>query len=323
MGRSEAKGNGGAIGLGAFGCLAMMVLIGSSTAPAAKVIVREIPVGLIPIVRFGVAGLVLWPIVGRGGRLGRMFREDGWRVLVASAFCVPINQFLFLNGAMTAPAGHIGMIYAAAPLVVLALAAATGQERLTGRKVVGSLASVLGMGMIALEGAWKGGTGGGDVLRGDLLEVGAVLAWGSYLAANKPLVARHGALPTLAATFLVGATLDLPIALATAPGWRPLSEVSTTAWVALLYLTLFVTIGALAFQNMAMSRLDASQVATFGNVAPLLTVLWGCLLFGERVSPVAAVGGVLVLAGVVTIAAKARPAAVVLPAPLAAIQPGS
>src|SRR5205085_1624896 len=43
------SGSVGTVGLRAFGCLALMVLIGSSTAPAAKVAVREIPVGLIPL----------------------------------------------------------------------------------------------------------------------------------------------------------------------------------------------------------------------------------------------------------------------------------
>ena len=289
---------GGSVGPRAFGCLALMVLIGSSTAPAAKIAVREIPVGLIPLVRFGLAGLCLWPIVGRGGTLGRMLRQDGWRLLAAAALCVPINQAFFLSGARFAPASHIGLIYAAVPLVVLALAAALGQERLAPERVLGVAASVAGVALIALENVLRADAAGRDAFRGDLLEVGAVLAWGAYLTVNKPLINRHGALPTLAATFLVGSVLDLPIALATLPTWPPLASVSTGAWLGLAYLAVVVSIVGLAFQNLSMRSLDASQVATFGNVAPLLTVLWGYLLFDERISPVAAVGGALVLAGI-------------------------
>jgi drug/metabolite transporter (DMT)-like permease len=287
--------------------LTLMVLIGSSTAPAAKIIVRELPVGLVPVVRFGLAGLVLWPIVARNGRLLRMLRDDGGRLALAAALCVPINQAFFLGGARLAPASHIGLIYAACPLVVLALAAAIGQEKLAGGKVLGVLASVFGLGMIALENAFRADATGRDVLRGDLLEVGAVLAWGAYLTVNKPLIARHGALPTLAATFLVGSALDLPIALGSMPGWPPLGEVSTTAWLALGYLAVVVTIGGLAFQNLAMRQLDASQVATFGNVAPLLTVVWGHLLFAERISAIATLGGILVLSGIFVTTRPARP----------------
>ena len=297
-GSRSTSGMGGGVGLRAFGCLALMVLIGSSTAVAAKVAVREVPVGLIPMVRFGVAGLCLWPVVGRGGVLGRMIREDGWRLLAAAALCVPINQAFFLSGARLAPASHIGLIYAACPLVVLALASLLGQEKLAPERVAGVIATVAGVALIAFENAWRADAAGRDVLRGDLLEVGAVLAWGAYLTVNKPLVARHGALPTLAGTFLVGSALDLPIALASSPGWPPLSGVTSAAWVGLAYLTLVVSIGGLAFQNLSMRNLDASQVASFGNVAPILTVLWGCLLFGERLSPVVAAGGGLVLAGI-------------------------
>ena len=295
----SVDGSGGRrSGSRAFGWLALMVLIGSTTAPAAKIAVREVPVGLVPLVRFGLAGLCLWPIVGGWPTLGRMLRKDGWRLVATAALCVPINQAFFLSGARLAPASHIALIYAACPLVVLALAAALGQERLASGRVLGVVASVAGVALIALENAMRADPAGRDVLRGDLLEVGAVLAWGAYLTVNKPLVDRHGALPTLAATFLVGFVLDLPIALAGVSTWPPLSGVSTAAWLGLAYLAVVVSLGGLTAQNLAMRALDASQVASFGNVAPLLTVLWGYLLFHERTSVVAGFGGALVLFGV-------------------------
>ena len=287
------------VSLRALGFLVMMVLIMSSTPPAAKFAVRELPVGLIPLVRFGVAGLILAPFVLRGHALGRMIREDGLRLLAASAFCVPINQWFFLTGAKLAPTAHIGLIYAACPLVVLALAAFLGQERLASERVLGVAASVVGVALIAMENLGKAGAEGRDALRGDLLEVAAVLAWGTYLTVNRPLVARHGALPVLAATFLLGAALDLPIALATFPSWTPLAQASPAAWISLAYMVVVINVVGLAFQNLAMRSLDASQVATFGNVSPLLTVIWGYLLFHERIAPIAAVGGSLVLVGII------------------------
>ncbi|MHC5538974.1 hypothetical protein ACYOEI_12200, partial [Singulisphaera rosea] len=63
------------IDFGAYVLLALMVVIGSGTAPAAKFAVKELPVGLLPLARFGGAGLCLLPLVWRGGVLRRMFRE--------------------------------------------------------------------------------------------------------------------------------------------------------------------------------------------------------------------------------------------------------
>src|SRR5438270_2720710 len=91
------RGPGRALDPGAYIYLALMVLIGSSTATAAKFAVRELPVGLLPLVRFGGAGLCLLPVVWRRGVVRRMLREDRWRLVAAAALCVPINQSFFLN----------------------------------------------------------------------------------------------------------------------------------------------------------------------------------------------------------------------------------
>lgn len=287
--------------------LALMVLIGSSTAPAAKYAVAELPAGLLPLIRFGVAGLCLSPLVwGRGGGFARMVRTDPWRLATAAALCVPVNQTFFLNGARLTPTSHVAIIYAACPLVVMLLASAIGQERLDPARLVGVLACVLGVALIGLDSLWRGGAAGQSTFRGDLFLVGAVVSWGAYLTASKQLIARHGALNALAGTFLVGALLHVPVALATMPGWPPLSRASASAWWGLAYLTLFVTVFALAFQNLAMKRLDASQVATFGNVAPLLTIAWGVWLFGESVTPPLIVGGALTIGGILWTSRPAR-----------------
>jgi drug/metabolite transporter (DMT)-like permease len=109
---------------------------------------------------------------------------------------------------------------------------------------------------------------------------------------------RHGSLPVLAATFLVGCLLDLPIALLTAPSVPSFSQVSYSAWLALAFLTLFITPVNLACQNLALRSLDASQVANFSNVSPILTVCWGSWLFGEAITASLVAGGALTLAGV-------------------------
>lgn len=285
--------------MNAYVCLGLMVVIGSSTATAAKFAVKELPIGLLPIVRFGVAGLVLLPLLWRAGVWRRLLREDGKRAVMTAAFCVPINQFFFLNGTRLAPTTHVGLIYALCPVVVLLLAWALGQERLVPSRLVGILASVAGVLVIGLSNLWhEGKVGGHDALLGDLLLVCAVVSWGAYLTLSKPLIARHGALPALAATFLIGSLLDLPIAVATLPDWPPLSEVSGAAWGGLAHLTLIVTLFGLAFQNKALRLLDASQVATFGNIAPLLTIVWGAWLLHEPITPALVVGGALTLSGI-------------------------
>ncbi len=284
---------------GAYFFLALMVLIGSSTATAAKFAVRELPVGLLPLVRFGGAGLALLPFVWGRGTLIRLLREDGPRLLAAAALCVPVNQTFFLHGTRLAPTTHVGLIYALCPLVVLGLAIRLGQERPVKGRLVGVVASVLGAGVIAVGNLLRPGGLRPDGLAGDLLLVGAVGSWGAYLTVNKPLVAKHGAIAVLAATFLAGALLYAPVAAASAADWSPrLATASATAWWSLTYLTLIVSVFGLACQNHALRRLDASHVATVGNLSPVLTVLWGIWLLREPLTPALLAGGALTLGGI-------------------------
>ena len=134
----------------------------------------------------------------------------------------------------------------------------------------------------------------------DLFLVGAVGSWGAYLTLSKPLISRHGAIPVLAGTFLVAFLLEVPIALATLPGWLPMIQTaSSAAWISLAILALFVTPLNLALQNLSLRRLDASQVATFSNAAPVLTVVWGIWFFHEALGPALILGGLLTLGGVI------------------------
>ena len=289
----------------------LMVVFGSTTAAAAKIAVAELPVTLVPAVRFGMAGLCLLPwVLGRGVLL-RMIREDGLLVLATAALCVPINQGFFLSAARLGPTSHVGFFYATCPLVVLLLAWTMRIERPDRGRLWGVLASVVGIVVIGIGNYWNSGGAATDEVRAvvlaDLLLVGAVVSWGGYIAVSKPLVERHGAMPALAATCLVGCLLSLPIAVWAWPGFSSFGQVSSSAWLALAILGLFITPLGWAFQNLSLRRFDASQVATFSNGSPFLTVVWGIWLFGEVLTPALVVGGALTLGGIYCASRARRP----------------
>ena len=284
----------------AWGWLLLMVLIGSTTATAAKFAVGGLPVGLLPVLRYGTAGLCLLPWVWNRQTFSRLFQRDFGRVFLASACCVPINQTFFLHGTKLAPTTHVGVIYAACPLVVLALACLLRQEKLRWNRAAGIVLSVAGLAIVGIGNLWRSRSAGAvDPIQGDLLLIGAVVSWGAYLTFNKPLVDRHGPLPVLAVTFALGALLDLPIALASTDARFAFMHPSTfLAWKGLAWLAFVATLCGLAAQNQALRLFDASQVAAVGNISPLLTIVWGGLLLGEELSPPLVVGGFATLVGV-------------------------
>jgi drug/metabolite transporter (DMT)-like permease len=227
-----------------------------------------------------------------------MFRQDRRLLLWTTLFCIPINQAFFLHGVQQAPTSHAALIYAICPLVVLFLAVALGEERLEMTRLTGVAISVLGVIVIGLGNFWMGGSARNAVLRGDLLILGAVVSWGFYLTLNKWLVERHGALPALAGTFVLGCAVQLLVAALTTVRWPVWSSISWTAWQAVFYLAFVASGMGLVFQNLAIHRMDASQVATANNAGPILTVGWGILFFQEQLSAALIVGGIMTLGGI-------------------------
>lgn len=289
----------------AYACLWIMAIAGSLTAPTAKSAVAEIPFSILPPLRFTLAGtcilIWLWP---KRGDILRLVRENPWLALGVAAFCVPINQSFFLNGARLAPLSHTAIIYASCPMVVTLLAVAWGLERWSAGRLLAIALSVLGVAVIgwgslsAGDLSVKGGSGL-ETFWGDLLLIGAVITWAAYMTINKPLVQKHGALPTLCVTFLGGAALSLPLLWLDPPSSERLSSASLWSWGNFLVLAIFVTISTLALQNICMKRFDASQVAAFGNLSPILTLLWSVLFFGDRLAAELVIGAALTMAGAV------------------------
>ena len=63
-------------------------------------------------------------------------------------------------------------------------------------------------------------------------------------------------------------------------------------------------------------------MATFGNVSPLLTVVWGYLLFDERIAPIAVIGGTLVMAGILWASRPSRRTSPAIePPPILRVEP--
>jgi drug/metabolite transporter (DMT)-like permease len=282
--------------------VALMVLIGSTTAPAAKYIVHSLPLASIPVMRFGLACLCLGPLVWVRGGLGRLIRQDGWRLVLAAVLCVPMNQAFFLGATKLGLTSHVALFYATCPLVVLLLAWGLRMEQPDFGRLTGVLLSVAGIVVIGighyLEHSSNGGAVAESVVLSDLLLLGAVVSWGGYIVVSKPLIVRHGAMTVLAGTVLTGCLLSAPFAFLELPSLASLGQVPASAWLALVFLGLVITPFAWAYQNLALRSFDASQVSTFSNASPILTVFWGIWLFGEVLTPTLVVGGAMTLGGI-------------------------
>ncbi|MBV9948124.1 MAG: DMT family transporter [Myxococcales bacterium] len=183
----------------------------------------------------------------------------------------------------------------AAPLVL--------RERMTGRTALAILASFGGLAVMLGPGVSNGAASGGALARSAALGLASALFYASNVLVNKFIVRAFSATEALFWHGAVGAALGF--ALVPAADWAAVDP----RGVAFLALAAVGpgALGGLAFV-WGLRRMPAAHASTLTLLEPVVSVLLGACLLGERVGPRAVAGGALVLVGAVAVMTQ-RPAA--------------
>jgi DME family drug/metabolite transporter len=138
---------------------------------------------------------------------------------------------------------------------------------------------------------------------GVVLALGAGLGYASYTVAAKRLLDDgHPPEAVMARTFGAGALMLLPVLPATA--FAAFS--SPSAALVAVYLGAIPTALAYILFARGLRHLPTAEVATLTLAEPVTAAALGTIVLGERLSPTAAVGAALVIAGLAALAARPR-----------------
>jgi drug/metabolite transporter (DMT)-like permease len=146
----------------------------------------------------------------------------------------------------------------------------------------------------------------GSAWWGPWLVLLAAVGWatGTFATTRMPTPANPFALA--AGQMLVGGVILMAGSLLA--GDRPdLGAVTPGAWWAWAYMAVVVSLAAFSAYAYALSVLPVSTVSTYAYVNPVIAVLLGVLVAGERFSAAQLVGGGVVLLAVVVVIAAERP----------------
>ena len=274
--------------------LLVQVTLSAGTFLVVKSALRVLPPVTFILWRVLVAGLAFGVLLAatRGPKFPP--RRVWKQVLVLGLLAGPLNQLLFFTGLSHSVPAHAALFYALTPLGVYALSVARKRERLTRGGLFGILTALAGT-VLLLSVRNRGAPT--DLLWGDGLILGAVVAWVFYTADSKPLATEFGALRASAWSLLAGMLLMLPFAPVYLAPQRML-HASAATWSAILYVGLLTSVASYWLWSYALSRTDASKVAVFSNLQPVATALAAWALLGDPLSWALAAGGLLVLVGV-------------------------
>lgn len=260
------------------------------------------PVALVDV-RLGLGALVLSPFLWHARR---QLAAAGWLKIAAIGVVNTLLPFLlFAWSAERAPAGVSAIVNSmAVPFAALAAFAMFG-ERIGGRRLAGLVIGLVGVAVLA-----SGDVGGAGL--GPAVAAGTAAALLYGVSAN--LVKCHFAgLPpaaVAAATLACGAVLLAPLAAWQWPG----AHVSGRAWFSLIALGVVCTGIAYAFYYRLIQRVGAPRATTVTYLVPIFGVLWAWLALGEPLTITMAIGGALILGGMLLGQLRRREHAVQRPA---------
>lgn len=262
----------------------------SVTAPFAKVAyLADVNVVTLLAVRYLIAAIFFWVLIAQTGRKLPP-RSTITRGLLLGAICQSGQTFLFASALKRIDASLAILLLYAYPAMITVAAVLIGREHLTLRRVI---ALVVATGGVALVTAGSGG-GKADVI-GILLALGAaavytvtILTGHAILRATPPV--------TLAALVATGASVTFTTAGLVSGGFR--FDFKPWGWLPIIGLALFASVCATVSNYAGITRVGPTVASILGTMEIPLGILFATLLLGERLFPLQAVGGVLVLSAV-------------------------
>ncbi|CAM5328272.1 membrane protein [Streptomyces spiroverticillatus] len=228
-------------------------------------------------------------------------------VTLAALLGVTVYNTLVNQAGLDTPAGTMGMIMAASP-VVMAVYERLGGHRLGARRVTGMLIACVGVLLLVSKGSL-----GLGLSAGAFWMTAAALCFGSYSALLRRKPAGIGGLAFLFSTFVLGALMLAPVygvSLAVQGGF----EVRATTVGPLVYVGVFSSAVAFFAWNKAISLVGAARAGIVYYLQPVCVALLSYAVLGERTGPLQVLCMALILGGVVLGASTGRPARATAPA---------
>lgn len=213
------------------------------------------------------------------------YRQGDWKLLALTVLFVPCLYYLLEGYALSlTTSSQAGVITAVAPLLVAAGAWLLLRERIGIRPAVAIAISLGAVAVLSLGGepTELAALAAPNPALGNTLELLAMVCSAGWMLTVRHLGNRYNPWLITGAQAAVGAVFFLPGALASGPAeW---ATASPLAWASVVYLGLFVSIGAFGLYNTALTMLPASRASLAVNLIPAVAVVTGWIALGESLT---------------------------------------
>ena len=279
---------------------AIIYFVWGSTFLAIRIGVREVPPLLLAGMRFFTAGIVLYAWMRATGTASPSRRE--WAsVTLLAALIFLVDYGLVFWAEQRVPSGITAVMLATIPVfTALAEILILRTQRLTVRLGIALVVGLAGVGVLVSRSV---SFGDAPIERsGAIALVVGAISWSLASVLARKLSLPQSKVMSSGAQMLVGGIL-LILAAAMFGEFRSFHarEVSTGAWLALVYLIVAGSIIAFTAYVWLIHHESPTKVGTYAYVNPVVAVLIGYFLGGEALGARTVAGTVLVLMSVIVI----------------------
>lgn len=279
--------------------LAAQVFFGSLPV-IGKVVLKTVPAVALVGFRVGLTAAVLIVFQAIRGRFWLVNKSDYWRLGVLSLFGVTFNQLLFINGLSLTKASNTSLLAVTIPVFALTVGAIIGAERLSSIKVVGIVLAAVGVLLIIDP---RNASFSSATTLGDILIVLNSLSYGIYVAISKQVITRNGVFRSMMWVFIFPSVLCVPLG-AWSFSTADISAISPAIWLLMVYIAIVATAAPYLLNAFALARVQASTVAVFVYLQPVIGFLLAVIFLGEQIGTLFIIATLLIFAGVFLVSKK-------------------
>lgn len=224
------------------------------------------------------------------------------RILPLGFLGIVCNQLFFLWGINHTTPSHSALMFTIMPIFSSIFALFILKERITLYRWIGISMAFSGAIWLATDGKLDLNS---SYLYGDLITMGAVIAFALFLVLAKPVLEEVGVIRTLGVAYLLSSPFILVICLVPAveQDW---SNVSMESWLSALYLVIFGTVIAYLCHQYALKRLPAALVAAFAYSQPILAAIFSVIILGDVLPASFYISAILIIGGLMIARKKQR-----------------
>ena len=273
------------------------VVVWGASFIATKVAVGEASPNTIVWLRFAMGVIILgWAVFSRKQFKWITLKELGYFSLLGF-LGITFHQWLQSNGLVTAQATTTAWIVATTPIFIALLGWLVLKERLGWFRVAGIALAALGVLLIVSKGDLNSLTIGKFGTVGDYLIMISAVNWAVFSVLSRDGLKDHPAARMMFYVMTLG-WIFLSILFVAGSGFNELNRLTSSGWIAVIFLGVFCSGIAYIFWYDALQEIPASRLGVLLYIEPLVAVVVAAIILGEAITLTAMIGGAVILFGV-------------------------